>query len=308
LRSFARVSVVESHALVIAVGRLVRFKLKHRNTIGLGIAKSGRQAGDQGLNPLILGSVYLSAIYGKSPLAAGSEQSYDSAAMADSLFTRARKKTGFLSIQKTVAAIGLSALTLLWNWIFGMRNWDTTKTFLLCLPLAYGSVALVALVWNLTVLGAKDWWAGFIVGLKTDLIGAVKEATKEAVPVEPKTPRLRSTGGRTDAHTVIKIMEFLHDKPKQTLSIVAETGDPDAYSDVRRLREAFDGSGWVVSTGTSSVFGGPGLFLFTNSQTPTSTLAEVSEALASSGLSFRHRKMDSEEFTTCTIYVSNRIS
>lgn len=125
--------------------------------------------------------------------------------------------------------------------------------------------------------------------------------------VEPKTPRLRSTGGRTDAHTAIKIMEFLHDKPKQTLSIVAETGDPDAYSDMQRLREAFDGSGWIVNTGTGD-FGGPGLFSLTNSQTPRSTFAIVSEALASNGLSFRHRRRDSEEFTTCTIYISNRTS
>ena len=188
-----------------------------------------------------------------------------------------------------------------------MRNWDTTKTFLLCLPLAYASVALLALIWNLIELGAKDWWAGLIVSLRTDLIGAVKEATKEAVAVEPKTPRLRSTGGRTDAHTAIKIMEFLHDKPKQTLSIVAETGDPDAYSDMQRLREAFDGSGWIVNTGTGD-FGGPGLFSLTNSQTPRSTFAIVSEALASNGLSFRHRRRDSEEFTTCTIYISNRTS
>jgi hypothetical protein len=49
--------------------------------------------------------------------------------MADLLITRATKATTFLSISKGVAVLSLSARTLLWNWMFGVRNWDTTKTF-----------------------------------------------------------------------------------------------------------------------------------------------------------------------------------
>ncbi len=41
--------------------------------------------------------------------------------MADLLITRASKATTFLSISKGVAALSLSARTLLWNWMFGVR-------------------------------------------------------------------------------------------------------------------------------------------------------------------------------------------
>lgn len=239
-------------------------------------------------------------------LAARRDQFYDSAAMANSLIRRAYQATSFRSISKGLTAIGLSALTIVWNWIFGVRNWDTTKTFLLCVPLAYASVALLALAWNLTILGAKDLWAAFIGSLRTDLIGAVKEAAREAVPVEPKAPRLRSTGGRTDAHTVIKIMEFLHDKPKGQVSLVSEAGDPEAYQDLLRISEAFRASGWTVTTGMANL-GGPGVFLMINNSTPEQTVALVSEALVASGLSFHQNNTnDAEQFTTCTIYISNR--
>jgi hypothetical protein len=101
----------------------------------------------------------------------------------DSLFKRAYRATSFVSLSKAIGAIAFSALTLFWDWKLDVNSWDKTKTLLVCLPLGYASLALIAMVWNLSVLGAKDWWAAFLGGMRADILGAIRDAAMQAAPI-----------------------------------------------------------------------------------------------------------------------------
>ncbi len=238
-------------------------------------------------------------------VAARPEQSYDSVAMPDSLLKRAYRATSFLSISKAIAAIGLSALTLLWNWRFGMRNWDTTKTFLLCVLLGYGSLAVIALAWNLSVLGARDWWASFVGGMKTDILGAIKDAATQAAPAGNQPSAL------IEPWHLKRLHEFLSDKPKGSVRVMGKEGDPVAYSLSQRLADAFRQSGWnATQTSLNAHFSGGSVFVIDHAlaHEVSKDSPLIREALLASGIAFRRWQLSDAAYTTCTIFIETQES
>lgn len=226
--------------------------------------------------------------------------------MPDSLLKRAYRATSFLSLSKAIGATSLSALTLLWNYEFGMRNWNTTETFLLCLSLGYASLAIIALVWNLSVLGAKHWWAAFVGSLRADILSAVKDAAAQAAPVRNQRP------APIEPWNLKKLGEFLGDKPKGSVRVSGQEGNPIAYSLRQRLADAFKQSGWEVTLGSSNLNPASDLSIFVLDHALAHEVSKYSplirEALVASGIAFQRWPMSGAEYTTCTIYIRYRES
>lgn len=225
--------------------------------------------------------------------------------MPDSLLKRAYHATSLLSLPKAIGAISLSALTLLWNYEFGMRNWDTTKTFLFCVLLGYASLALIALVWNLAVLGAKDWWISFVNGLRTDLIDVIRDAATQAAPVGNQPPAL------IEPWHLKRLHEFLSDKPKGSVRVMGKEGDPVAYSLSQRLADAFRQSGWNATQGSLNVhFSGGSVFVLDHAlaHEVSKDSPLIQEALLASGIAFRRWRLSDAAYTTCTIFIQTQES
>lgn len=245
------------------------------------------------------GRDYIPYAISRNPLAGRRERSYDFAAVPDSLLNRAYNATSFLSLPKAIGAIGLSGLTLLWNYKFGMRNWDTTKTFLLCLPLGYSSLALIALVWNLSVLGAKDRWAAFVGGMREEILGAVKDAATQAAPVQNQRP------APIEEWNLKRLRTFLTDKPQGSVKIVAEDGSPGAYTSSLRVAHVFEEFDWTVTKGFVGFgFTAESVFILDHEREVSKYCSLIGEALVASGITFQRQQMSSTEFVTCTIYIT----
>jgi len=144
----------------------------------------------------------------------------------------------------------------------------------------------------------------FLLEMKAGLTNTAEEAVMNAVQKQLPSP-MREPQQTSFETQLTKLREFLDKNEKAGVSLVAQTGEPKSYEQMRAVENIFGECGWTVSTGQAPLEG-PGIFVFVNAVTPQKATSLVCEALAASGIRFTYREVTSDDFDTCTIYFSHR--
>jgi peroxiredoxin len=134
-----------------------------------------------------------------------------------------------------------------------------------------------------------------------DVLNVIRDAATPTIPTQ--TQHLRRT--EFDPSILSKLREFLSQKPKGSVRIVGEEGDPGAYSLSQHLADAFKQSGWNVAQGSLDLhFSSGAVFVLDHANEVSKYSNLIREALVASGIAFQRFSMNGTEFTTCTIYVT----
>jgi hypothetical protein len=157
-------------------------------------------------------------------------------------------------------------------------------------------LVLVVIPWALMA----SIFAGHAVPAESAPLDAIKNATTQTAPVGDQRPAL------IEAWQLKRLREFLRDKPKGSIRVVGEDGNPSAYRDSQRLAHAFEQSDWTVTKGSVRFgFSTESVFILDHKWEVSKYSSLVGEALAASGIEFqRYNNVSTPEFLICTVYVT----
>jgi len=215
----------------------------------------------------------------------------------ESLSRRAWQRTEFKGLKRAVGSLGVGILTLWFSYEAKVRPLGVTVLFMLCTVTAYLTMTALEFVWNFVLLGARDGWERFTAGLRTDVMGAVEAGLKRA-SVERELVKQRVT-----ADVSLKLLDFLHDRPKGKVRLAAQIGNPRAYREMQKLVAVFQEAGWDTLTEIldRSV---SGVYIINQERNPSEFATLIAEALMASGIHFRQLQSPSVHFNICTIFLS----
>lgn len=166
--------------------------------------------------------------------------------MADqSLLAEAWHRTELLGPKKIFSTVGAGLVTLAWNFKVGLRSWQLTEWFAVCVIVAW--LTLVALEFGgyLAVGWMRVTWTLFLQRLRLDIAHEVAQVVVEQTRVHPPTvARNTFSSAQLDA-----VSAGLAGKAAQEILITTRMGEPDAYRNGQSLADIFKKHGWKVDGG-----------------------------------------------------------
>jgi 4-amino-4-deoxy-L-arabinose transferase-like glycosyltransferase len=140
-------------------------------------------------------------------------------------------------------------------------------------------------------------WATIIAAKRAVPAGSAPQAAPVFAQIKPSA--------LIEGWKLTKLREFLSDKPKGSVRVVGEEGDPIAYSFSKRLANAFEQSGWTVNQGSLGLhFSAEKVFVVDHMNEVSKYSSLIREALVASGIPFERFKMRDAEFVVCTVYIT----
>jgi hypothetical protein len=158
------------------------------------------------------------------------------------VWRQAWQGTELIRANRLVYTLGFGVLTLLLNFVFGLRPWQITIWFVLSYVAGYAMLTLVAFLYRAAFIGIQTQWNGFLAQLKGEILGSIHEALPPS-SVQPYVGQ--SFPWFLFPETKKLFIDMLVQEPGEAY-IRSCMGDARSFQFADQLKEAFTMAGWTV--------------------------------------------------------------
>ncbi len=218
------------------------------------------------------------------------------------LLSTAWQRTELRGPKKIFSTVGVGVLVVIWYWFIGLRAWDSTKWFLICVPAAWFSLTIMEFLGHLGLAWISMQW--------TALVGQVRsEVTREVARIvheEAQASRPQRRNSRPTEEQLAALDDYLLGKQSFAISVKSQTGNPGAYQAAQALIACFTKHQWTVDNGSENFPSLHGYFVLVyDEQGPMPhNVAKACEALTASGISLRVSELQLLDLNEGFIFVA----